>query len=94
MLSAAIGYCSRLDVTYFVHPDTPLDKEAAERSTSTYLVDRRLDMVRDNCTRTPQTQDNIRQTFLHSVTRVSDHPAVLSSIEGRSPGLLGDMGNG
>jgi len=33
------------DVTYFVHPDTPLDKEAAFRSTSTYLVDRRLDML-------------------------------------------------
>ena len=46
MLSiACIGNCPRVDVTYFVHPDTPLDKEAAERSTSTYLVDRRLDMV-------------------------------------------------
>eukprot|EP01041_Mallomonas_annulata_P005740 gene5740-11608_t len=33
------------DVTYFVHPNTPLDKEAAHRSTSTYLVDRRLDML-------------------------------------------------
>jgi exosome complex exonuclease DIS3/RRP44 len=33
------------DVTYFVHPDTPLDKEAARRSTSTYLVERRLDML-------------------------------------------------
>jgi exosome complex exonuclease DIS3/RRP44 len=33
------------DVTFFVHPDTPLDKEAARRSTSTYLVERRLDML-------------------------------------------------
>ena len=33
------------DVTYFVHPDTPIDKEAAHRSTSTYLVERRLDML-------------------------------------------------
>jgi len=33
------------DVTYFVHPDTPLDKEAAHRATSTYLVERRLDML-------------------------------------------------
>lgn len=33
------------DVTFFVHPDTPLDKEASHRSTSTYLVDRRLDML-------------------------------------------------
>ena len=32
------------DVTYFVHPDTAIDREAAHRSTSTYLVDRRLDM--------------------------------------------------
>ena len=33
------------DVTHFVHPDTPLDKEASHRSTSTYLVERRLDML-------------------------------------------------
>ncbi len=33
------------DVTYFVLPDTPLDKEAAHRSTSTYLVEKRLDML-------------------------------------------------
>jgi len=33
------------DVTYFVRPDSALDREAAARSTSTYLVDRRLDMV-------------------------------------------------
>jgi len=33
------------DVTHFVKPDTPLDKEAAHRSTSTYLVERRLDML-------------------------------------------------
>lgn len=33
------------DVTYFVHPGSALDKEAAHRSTSTYLVDKRLDML-------------------------------------------------
>jgi exosome complex exonuclease DIS3/RRP44 len=33
------------DVSYFVKPDTPLDLEAAHRSTSTYLVERRLDML-------------------------------------------------
>lgn len=33
------------DVTYFVHPGTAIDEEAAHRSTSTYLVDRRLDML-------------------------------------------------
>lgn len=33
------------DVTYFVHPDSALDKEAAHRATSTYLVERRLDML-------------------------------------------------
>ncbi|XP_060801952.1 exosome complex exonuclease RRP44 [Amyelois transitella] len=33
------------DVTYFVRPDTALDKEAASRSTTVYLVDRRIDMV-------------------------------------------------
>lgn len=35
----------RLDVTHFVQPGTALDKEAAERSTSTHLVDRQLDML-------------------------------------------------
>lgn len=35
----------RTDVTYFVHPDSAIDKEAAHRSTSTYLVERRLDML-------------------------------------------------
>jgi len=33
------------DVTYFVQPDSAIDKEAAHRSTSTYLVERRLDML-------------------------------------------------
>jgi len=33
------------DVTYYVEPGSPLDLEAANRSTSTYLVDRRLDML-------------------------------------------------
>lgn len=33
------------DVTHFVRPDTPLDKEAASRSTTVYLVDKRIDMV-------------------------------------------------
>jgi exosome complex exonuclease DIS3/RRP44 len=33
------------DVSHFVLPDTPIDREAAHRSTSTYLVERRLDML-------------------------------------------------
>lgn len=33
------------DVTHFVHPDTPIDKEAAERCTTVYLVERRTDML-------------------------------------------------
>ena len=33
------------DVTYFVEEDSPLDKEARNRSTSVYLVDRRYDML-------------------------------------------------
>ena len=33
------------DVTHFVHPGSPLDEEAQHRSTSTYLVERRLDML-------------------------------------------------
>lgn len=33
------------DVTYFVRPNTALDKEAASRSTTVYLVGKRIDMV-------------------------------------------------
>uniref|UniRef100_A0A915EFZ8 Protein DIS3 homolog n=1 Tax=Ditylenchus dipsaci TaxID=166011 RepID=A0A915EFZ8_9BILA len=33
------------DVTHFVKPDTAIDKEAAERSTSVYLCGRRIDML-------------------------------------------------
>lgn len=33
------------DVTNFVHPGTPIDDEAAERGTSVYLVERRIDML-------------------------------------------------
>jgi len=33
------------DVTHYVSPGSPLDVEASNRSTSTYLVDRRLDML-------------------------------------------------
>lgn len=33
------------DVTHFVKPGSAIDLEAADRSTSTYLVDRRLDML-------------------------------------------------
>ncbi|XP_075971510.1 exosome complex exonuclease RRP44-like protein Dis3 [Anticarsia gemmatalis] len=35
------------DVTHFVRPNTAIDKEAANRSTTVYLVDRRIDMVPD-----------------------------------------------
>ena len=33
------------DVSHFVRPDTPIDKEAAHRCTTVYLVDRRTDML-------------------------------------------------
>ena len=33
------------DVTYYMKHGSALDKEACDRSTSTYLVDRRLDML-------------------------------------------------
>jgi exosome complex exonuclease DIS3/RRP44 len=33
------------DVTHFVKADTPLDREATQRSTTVYLVDRRIDML-------------------------------------------------
>ncbi|EKM74947.1 hypothetical protein AGABI1DRAFT_80468 [Agaricus bisporus var. burnettii JB137-S8] len=33
------------DVSHFVHADTPIDNEAADRGTTVYLVDRRIDML-------------------------------------------------
>lgn len=33
------------DVTHFVKPGTAMDKEAAERGTTVYLVDKRIDML-------------------------------------------------
>lgn len=33
------------DVSHFIRPGTALDKEAASRATTVYLVDKRIDMV-------------------------------------------------
>lgn len=33
------------DVTHFVKSTTPIDSEASSRATTTYLVDRRIDML-------------------------------------------------
>ena len=33
------------DVSHFVHPETPMDTEAAARGTTVYLVDKRIDML-------------------------------------------------
>jgi len=33
------------DVTHFLSPSTPMDDEAAERGTTVYLVDNRIDML-------------------------------------------------
>jgi exosome complex exonuclease DIS3/RRP44 len=33
------------DVTHFVKSFTPIDSEASSRATTTYLVDRRIDML-------------------------------------------------
>ncbi|KAI0318354.1 RNB-domain-containing protein [Amylostereum chailletii] len=33
------------DVAHFVHPDNPMDSEAAARGTTVYLVDKRIDML-------------------------------------------------
>ncbi|KAI9991819.1 hypothetical protein PInf_017190 [Phytophthora infestans] len=50
------------DVTHFVAPGSALDEEAADRGTSTYLVDRRLDML-----------PGLLTTKLCSLTDVEDH---------------------
>lgn len=69
------------DVTYFVHPDSPLDKEAAFRSTSTYLVERRLDML-----------PSLLTTELCSLRSKEDHLAFSTIWEMDSDGnILGDV---
>ncbi|TDH71365.1 hypothetical protein CCR75_006597 [Bremia lactucae] len=50
------------DVTHFVVPGSALDEEAADRGTSTYLVDRRLDML-----------PGLLTTKLCSLTSTEDH---------------------
>ena len=35
------------DVSHFIRPGTAIDKEGANRSTTVYLTDRRIDMVRN-----------------------------------------------
>ncbi|DAZ98034.1 TPA: hypothetical protein N0F65_004524 [Lagenidium giganteum] len=50
------------DVTHFVAPGCALDEEAADRGTSTYLVDRRLDML-----------PGLLTTKLCSLTSTEDH---------------------
>ncbi|KAG6950818.1 hypothetical protein JG688_00013991 [Phytophthora aleatoria] len=50
------------DVTHFVAPGSALDEEAADRGTSTYLVDRRLDML-----------PGLLTTKLCSLTDTEDH---------------------
>lgn len=50
------------DVTHFVAPGSALDEEAADRGTSTYLVDRRLDML-----------PGLLTTKLCSLTSTEDH---------------------
>lgn len=42
---ALIGEVDIADVSHFVHPDTPMDHEAAARGTTVYLVDKRIDML-------------------------------------------------
>lgn len=47
------------DVTHFCHADSAMDKEAALRSTTVYLVDKRIDMLPK-----PLTEDICRRALL------------------------------
>ena len=68
------------DVTYFVLPDTPLDKEAAHRSTSTYLVEKRLDML-----------PSLLTTELCSLRSNEDHLAFSVTWEMKHDGSIVDV---
>ncbi len=83
------------DVSYFVKPETPLDLEAAHRflqaqtllillrSTSTYLVERRLDML-----------PSLLTTEVTSLCILFNLPALFVEIFRRSPRLFSFVGDG
>ena len=55
------------DVTHFVTPGTPLDEEAKDRGTSTYLVEQRLDMLPGLLTTELCSLTSVRPHFAFSV---------------------------
>jgi len=63
------------DVAYFVPPGTPLDEEARDRCTSTYLVERRLDMLPGLLTETLCSVRGGEDKFVFSVVWVVDADA-------------------
>ncbi len=73
------------DVTHYVHPDTLLDKEATERATSVYLVDRVVPMLperlsNDLCSLRP----NEDRLCFSVIFEMDDHATVKSSWVGRT----------
>ena len=72
------------DVSYFVRPGTPIDAEAAIRANTTYLVERRLDMLPGLLTETLCSLKGGQDRFAFSVTwelapRNADIPAATAS---------------
>ena len=71
------------DVSRFVHPDTPMDNEAAARGTTVYLVDKRIDMLpallgTNLCSLRPFVERLAFSVIWVSVTRLLSESSVLT----------------
>ncbi|WPT12794.1 Exosome complex exonuclease RRP44-like protein A [Picochlorum sp. SENEW3] len=68
------------DVTHFLHPDSPMDIEASARATTTYLVQRRIDMLPK-----PLTEDicslraNVERLAFSVIWEMTENAEILST---------------
>lgn len=68
------------DVTYYVHEDTVIDKEAQKRATSVYLVDRTIPMLPEHlCNGVCSLRPNEEKLTYSVIFEMNDQAEVLSS---------------